>query len=224
MSMRLIPARFRFWRGLALLAAVSAASLIAARNMRAQEPARIASHPSLARYFPSQDLVVYVEFDGLDGHKESWQKTAAYRLLNDTTTGAMYRAALPRIFEVLLREDTAFPLKGNELTELVLHLFRSGFAVGINRPGDTGSPRSFALALRGAGKGEMHQLLDRVLRAGATPRSGVRDLPKRGGRTVHQLGGARGRALAWWTEGDDLIISMVSPEGDDVLIDVIEGR
>ncbi len=214
----------RVWCVVAFLTAAIGAGAFLVPAAAAQQAERTGNLPPLARYFPGQDLVVYVEFDGLDGHNGSWQKTAAYRVLNDTTTGAMYRAALPRIFEVLLSEEPAFPLNGSELTDLVLHLFRSGFAVGINRPGNTGSPRSLALAVRGAGKGETHQLLDRVLRAGATPRSGVRDLPKRGGRTVHQLGGARGRALAWWTEGDDLIISMVSPEGDDVLIDVIEGR
>ena len=42
-----------------------------------------------AGYFPREDLVVFAEFDGLDAHAEAWKKTAAYRLLNETSTGAM---------------------------------------------------------------------------------------------------------------------------------------
>ena len=72
-----------------------------------RNPHESRAHPSLARYFPSQDLVVYVEFDGLDGHSEAWKKTAAYRLFTETTTGAMYEATLPGLFELLLaRQNT----------------------------------------------------------------------------------------------------------------------
>ena len=190
----------------------------------AQKPALEQKLPPLARYFPAQDLVVYLEFDGLESHQRSWQKAAAYRLLNETTTGAMYLAALPRLFTLLMREQTDIPLTGRELTELALHLFRSGFAVGINRAGGTGPPRSFAVVIRGAAKGEIHQVLDRVLRAGATRRPGVADVQKPGGRTVHQQGAGSAQALAWWAEGDDLVISLVSSQSTDAVIDALDGR
>src|SRR5262249_55869983 len=51
------------------------------------EPA--APKSSLGRYVPRQDLVFYLEFDGLDAHGEAWQKSAAYKLLNDTKLGAL---------------------------------------------------------------------------------------------------------------------------------------
>ena len=57
-----------------------------AGSAKAQEPKPSAP---LARYFPGDDLVVYAEFDGLDAHSAAWKKTAAYRLLNETPTGAM---------------------------------------------------------------------------------------------------------------------------------------
>ncbi len=160
----------------------------------AQELAHGGKLPPLARYFPSKDLVAYVEFDGLDGHGASWQKTAAYRLLNETTTGAMYRAALPRIFTKLLGDPAVgsnninIDINGRDLTDLMLYLFRRGFAVGINRAGGTDPPSCFAIVARGAGKGDVQPLFERVLRADATRHSGVKDVARPGGRTVHQLG------------------------------------
>ena len=70
-------------------------------------------HRLLARYFPRQDLVVYLEFDGLDGHREAWKKTAAYRLLTETTTGAMYEAAVPRVLGLLLSKQSEVRISGH---------------------------------------------------------------------------------------------------------------
>ncbi len=178
----------------------------------------------LARYFPSQDLVVYVEFEGLDGHREGWKKTAAYRLLNETATGAMYEAALPGVFDLLLSKQAELRINGRELTNLGLHLFRSGFAVGINRAEGQGPPRCFGLVIRGGAKGEIQKIVERIVRAEAPPRANVRHLEKPGGRTVHQLGASPDRAIAWWSEGDDLVVSLVSPTGPDAIIDALEGR
>ena len=38
---------------------------------------------------PRQDLIFYLEFDGLDAHADAWKKSAAYKLLNDTKLGAL---------------------------------------------------------------------------------------------------------------------------------------
>ena len=111
-----------------------------------------------------------------------------------------------------------------ELTELGLHLFRSGFAVGINRAEGQGPPRCFGLVIRGGPKGEIQKLVERIVRAEVPGRAGVRDLQKPGGRTVHQLGASPDRATAWWTEGDDLVVSLVSPGGPDAIIDALDGR
>ncbi len=192
----------------------------------AQNAAGAVKLPPLARYFPSQDLVAYVEFDGLEGHREGWQKTAAYRLLSETTTGEMYRAALSRIFAALLREQASASIdfNGRELTDLVLHLFRRGFAVGINRAGGTGPPRCFGIVIRDGAKGEIRPLVERMLRADAGPRSKVQDLQKAGGRTIHQLGDSGGRSVQWWCEGDDLVVCVVSAEGTLAVIDALDGR
>ncbi len=213
-----------FYRAVAIAALAIGGGVCLPPVASAQDTARRGTLAPLARYFPGQDLVAYLEFDGLDSHQESWRRTAAYRLLNETTTGAMYLAALPRVFGLLLREQGDVPLNGRELAELVVQLFRSGFAVGINRAGGTGPPRSFALVVRGGAKGETQKLLDRGLRAGATRGAGVRNVQMAGGRTVQQLGAGGGQTTSWWAEGEDLVVSLVSAGTAGAVIDALDGR
>ncbi len=88
---------------------------------------------ALARFFPSQDLVAYVEFDGLDAHPDLWRKTAAYRLLNQTTTGAMLEEIVAQVADRALGSEPRRPLTGNEWLALVEAVARAGFAFAIVR-------------------------------------------------------------------------------------------
>src|SRR5262249_46296772 len=72
-------------RGAAALLALLAT---AATAQTARTPAGAAG-TSLARYVPAKELLFYAEFDGLDAHADAWKKTAAYKLLNETTLGAL---------------------------------------------------------------------------------------------------------------------------------------
>src|SRR5262249_47190543 len=157
----------------------------------------------------------YAEFDGLDAHRDAWMKTAAYRLLNETTTGAMLEQTLTRLLEWFLAHQPGFSLKGREVVGLGKHLLRSGFAVGINRAGGLGLPRCFALVIRGAAAGEPRLLLDRLLSTSAGPRAPVNRIEKPGGRTVQTFGDQPPAIVAWWPEGDDLVVSLVAPAGVD---------
>ena len=178
----------------------------------------------LARYFPRQDLVVYAEFDGLDAHRDAWTRTAAYRLLNETTTGAMYEQSISRILGLILAKQSGLPVNGRDLEMLGVHLLRSGFAVGINRAGGAGPPRCFAVVIRAAAKGEPRATLDRILRAGAPPRAPVKQVDRPDGRKLQVLSGPPADHLAWWAEGDDLVVSLVSAGGPDAIIAALESR
>ncbi len=136
----------------------------------------------------------------------------------------MYEAAIPRLFGLFLARQNAVRINGRELTKFLSQLFRSGFAVGINRAGGTGPPRSFGLVIRGGAKGDTPKIVERLLRAGMPIRLAVQDIQKPGGRTVHELGTSPDRSVAWWTEQDDLVVSLISPTGPDAIIDALEGR
>jgi prepilin-type processing-associated H-X9-DG protein len=208
-------------RTAALIGLLGLAMPVATMGQKSSEPVRPAP---LARYFPRQDLVVYAEFGGLDAHRDAWTKTATYRLLNETTTGEMLEQSLAHLLDVLMARQSEVPVKGRELVALGKHLLRSGFAVGINRAGGVGLPRCLALVIRGAAKGEARSILDRFLRVVEGARTPIQRIEKPGGRTVQVLGNRPGPTVAWWSEGDDLVVSLVAPSGVDAIIAALEGR
>ena len=61
---------------------------------------RAAPMPSLASYVPRQDLLLYLEFRGLDAHAGAWQKTAACRLLSETKLGTLLEDMAIQAIEV----------------------------------------------------------------------------------------------------------------------------
>jgi len=222
--MRTLRSAYGLLRVVVVVGLVGGIGSIAAAPALGQKAAGAAGPVPLARYFPRQDLVVYAEFDGLDAHRDAWTKTAAYRLLNETTTGAMYEQSISRILDLILARQPDVPVNGRELEALGMHLLRSGFAVGINRAGGSGPPRCFALVIRAAARGETRAILDRILRAGAPPRARVEQADRPGGRKMQVLSGSAAGSLAWWAEGDDLVVSLVSPSGPDAIIAAVEGR
>jgi prepilin-type processing-associated H-X9-DG protein len=180
---------------------------------------------SLARFFPREDLVVYAEFDGVDAHAAAWKRTAAYRLLNETTTGAMLETIVTQLADraAAASGGDGRAMGGKELVALVEHAFRSGFAFGINKAAGA-RPTCVGLVLRGAGKGEARVLVMKLLQAGNAPATTTRDVGHPGGRTLHVVGEPQGASFAWWAEGDDLALSLVSPQGADAMIEALDGR
>jgi prepilin-type processing-associated H-X9-DG protein len=207
------------------LRSASASSLIAALVALA---GAIAARPGdtapLARYFPREDLVLYIEFDGLDAHRAAWTKTAAYRLLNETTTGAMYEQSIARIIDIIRAKQSSLPVSGQELVVVAKHLLRAGFAVGINRAGGTGPPRCFGVVIRGAARGEVHAIVERLVRSSAPADARGELIQRPQGREVHVLPSSRERSLTYWSEGDDLVVSLVAHSGHEAIIAALEGR
>ena len=96
--LRISPLRrsVRVWVYAAALAVLG--GLCLGVDLRAQSPPAAAAtaspHPAaavipLGHYVPRNNLLFYLEFDGLDAHAEAWQKTAAYKMLNNTPLGTM---------------------------------------------------------------------------------------------------------------------------------------
>src|SRR5438045_2344030 len=92
----------RFGCRLARAALIGLLGLVVTADAPGQESPKAVRPTPLARYFARQDLVVYIEFDGVDAHRDAWRKTAAYRLLNETTTGAMLEASIARLVDQTL--------------------------------------------------------------------------------------------------------------------------
>jgi hypothetical protein len=180
----------------------------------------------LARYFPSKDLVAYVEFDGIDAHAGAWKKTAAARIFEETATGAMMEKVASQILEALLPPGQEGLPTAREVAEVAEQLARSGFAFAINRKPDDPSakPSCVGLVLRGAGRGPLLPALKRALGAAGLPDFGLTGLEKPGGRKLTLIGPAEGPCVAWWVEKDDLAVSLLQVRHADAMIAALDGK
>lgn len=203
-----IKIRLRFWAGVAGL-------LVASPFLEAAEAV------PLARYFPRQDLAAYAEFDGLDAHGELWRKTAAYRLLNETPAGTMFESILVQLAG---RIRPTPPLEAGEMRLLVEHAIRHGFAVGVVRNPGPGQPRRVwvGAVIRGGGKGKTREVVEKLIAAARNPDEKPQSVGKSKGRTLSIEGGTERRG-AWWLEGEDIALSLLSPEGADLMIEAFDG-
>ncbi len=216
--MRRDASAFRIARTVALLSVGGALiSLGASGAFGREEPA---GPRPLAGYFPRQDLVVLVEFDGLDAHAVAWKETAAYRLLNETSTGAMLEQVAIQLADRAFLAAPGGTMTGVQWLDLVLHGFRSGFAFGINHPGPPAKPTCIGFILRGGADVKVRGSLERILRT----RARVVTLEKPGGRTLNVVGEVNAPSLAWWAEGDDLALSLVAAGGADAMIETLDGK
>ena len=191
-----------------------ALALAAARDGLAQSrPAAGADRP-LARYIPANDLLLYVEIDGLDAHAPAWKKSALYRLLNETKLGAMLDDLLAQgVTQFLAADGDKEKPTTAELIGMYKATFRDGAAFGIaGRPSDPNNVVALGVFRNGVRSG----LLDYIKRVGTAKSVSER----RGARTVFRstTGGP-----SWWAEGDDLVL-VPSDEMTDRAIAAIDGK
>jgi prepilin-type processing-associated H-X9-DG protein len=190
-------------------------------------PARAEDAPakrpaSLARYFPRQDLVVYAEFEGLDAHQDLWRKTAAYRLLNETTTGAMLQDLIVPLIDRAMDSAPRPALTGREWLAAVQDVARSGVAFAIVRAPEEPRPRCIGVVVRNARRERVRAALGRLLDADRGPGRDTQRVEKPGGRNVTLVGDERSSGLAWWFEGEDLAVCIGPRQGVDVMIDSLD--
>ena len=112
------------------LALATSASAQAPPAKKAATPPPPDTSP-LARYVPKDDLILYFEFSGLDAHAAAWQKTAAYRMLNETPLGAMLEDLGTQIADKALGLRPAPKLSGAEVITIIKHMAHSGFVVAV---------------------------------------------------------------------------------------------
>ena len=160
-----------------------------------------------SRYVAAEDLVAYVQFDGLDSHGDAWEATAMRSILEDTTTGAMLRTLAGQLLDGSTAAAPGMPVSGDQITAITEHLTSRGFVLAVHGPlGE--DPPAVTLVLPGAGEGPAAPAFQALLRA-AVPRDvAPQTLTRQDGRklsVVRPDGGAEG-GWAYWTEGKDLIL------------------
>ena len=199
------PARTFAWCGLAV------ALLTATANAQENQP--------LARYAPSKDVVLFLEFDGLDAHAAAWKKTAASRLLTETSLGAMLADLGKQGLDAML---AAIPAKSKpssaEITALAKALLRDGMLLSVS---DTkqGEPSPLLVFRNGATNGARAYLETAMKVEGLT--IATRQV---GGRTLSTVTVPPKATWTWWSEGSDLVILPPGTDNSEAVIAAIENK
>jgi prepilin-type processing-associated H-X9-DG protein len=181
-----------------------------------------ASKASLARYVPRQELIAYLEFEGLDAHAGVWNKSAAYKLLNDTKLGPLLEDLARQGLE-FMRQSTGgnSPVAPADVIDLVKHVAKHGGAVGVwGKPDDLdgGHPGIVVVAREGDRPSIRHMLEDAATRnlAGPGQEGADRKPVQKAGRTYHPIDQKGG----WWLEKGDLVLS----NRPDLVMSVLDGK
>ncbi|MGP0065542.1 MAG: DUF1559 domain-containing protein [Isosphaeraceae bacterium] len=173
----------------------------------------------LARYFPAEGLAILFEHQGLDAHPDAWKGTAAYKMLNETSLGAMLEDIATQVADRALRAVPGAPITGKEAVGLLIHLARKGFAVGLVVNTEPPQPRAVVVVIRDAARNEVFkQLIGRIPPLNAPA---ARRVQRPGGRTVWV---SQTPPVRWWYEKDDFIVSLTPNMVADPVADVLDGK
>jgi hypothetical protein len=212
------------WRVCALTLGIILAVSIPIECARAQAekakgPAARMSTPPVASYIPRQDLLLYLEFKGLDAQAEAWQKTAAYRLLSETKIGALLEDLAIQAIDVYEETlSTRVRIKGVDAVDALKRVAHRGFAFAISsKPQDR---LRYVVIVPKADQPQFKTVLQALadgLRGEVEEKAEPVSVEK-AGHTLHRFGADQ----VWWVEKGSLILT--DRARADEILDVIEGR
>ncbi len=226
----------RWLAGLAILAALASPASLWAQQEKEPAAGSSSAPPGgatpLARYFPKDHLIMYLEFSGLDAHADAWNKTAAYKMLTETPLGEMLEEVSAQLMDKGLSYIPGHKLSGADIVALTKHAVQHGFAMGLNAgttPNQFGGYGTAAIVIRGAAKKESRALWSRAMASLVT---GGRPQPdKRQGRTIVVVPMLRPGAAevkeqgkVWWAEKEDLVVAFLFPSGPDAVFAALDGK
>ncbi len=174
---------------------------------------------SLSHYVPHQDLLSYLEFDGLNAHQAAWRASAAQKLLNDTKLGMLLEDLATQYLEV--SQQGAPPdrrARSADVLAAIKLAARQGFALGVwgKDPDKLGT----VYVVRGGDRPEFRALIDLAARANWNP-EGLANPPapepiQKAGRAIHEID----RDTSWWIEKGDLVLT----NQPDAVLAVLDGK
>ena len=197
------------------------------RDVARAQPAATAVTP-LPRFVARDNLIFYVDFDGLDAHSEAWQKTAAYKMLNQTPLGTMLEELAAQLLDKFLEIMPNHKFSGAEAVTLVKHMARKGWVLALNSNQKGANPFVGTFVLRGttAPKDkEIKSISSRLIGTMMGPDPKLK-IEHRAGRVlvVVQRGTAPQAGWVWWAEKDDLVIGFMQPSDSDAIMGVLDGK
>ena len=222
-----------------LMGLVVLSGLIASAESRAQSAASktgTSAAPAesipLGKYIPKENLVFYVENEGLNAHAASWEKTAAYKMLNETPLGVMLEEVCGQLLDKAMTFVPNHRLSGPEIVSLWKGATKSGWVLALNLNPKGPDHLRATFVQRGAVSKELKPISSKLMgwMMGTNPKYKI---DKKDGRTIVAVStgsaaNASAEALnagwAWWAENDDLVVSSPSATGADAVIAALDGK
>ncbi len=181
----------------------------------------------MPRFVPRDKLILYVDFDGVDAHAEAWQKTAAYKMLNQTPLGVMLEEVAAQLLDKALESVPNHKLTGAEIVTLVKLMARKGWVLALNANLKGANPFVGTLVLRGAAAKDkkIKSITSRLIGTLMGPEPKPR-IERKAGRVlvVVPRGSAVDAGWVWWPEKDDLVIGFMQPSNSDAIIAALDGK
>ncbi|MBS0266539.1 MAG: hypothetical protein JSS02_31705, partial [Planctomycetes bacterium] len=168
------------------------------------------------RFLPA-DAVAYVAWDGLDAHRKSWEKSAAFAAYSQSGLQEFVEKLIDQL-EVANGSDGTTRLMaqaGEKLAQGGFHL-----AMGlVNSDGEAPVPQVTLVVPGGAAA--VPKIKEWVAKAPAQ----LFDVEKVGSRTITrgQLPEFPGLEIGWWAEGSHLIVA-IGPGAVDSTLNVVAGK
>src|SRR5208337_1470712 len=176
-----------------------------------------------ARYIPAEGLAAFVEHAGFNAHPKDWKGTALYRMLNETSLGAMLEDILGQVADQGFRATQGAPLSGKELVGLISHLLNHGFAVGyLQNPQSQPQPKGVVVVIRGAALSAVFQRVIKRIRPLNAP--AARQVEEAGGRKVWVTDDPPRTHIRWWYEKDDFVLSIAPGETGNPAAEALDGK
>ncbi len=206
--------------GLALATSLVAGTAHAQATKSAAAPA--GPPRPIEEFLPAGYDRIYIHIAGTEANDEAWKKTAAFKILNETTTGKMLEAMISQAIDHY--GAGKMKLNGAEVVEMIKHIFTKGAFIAGNGEGDA------LIVIRGvmgdkAAVGLFRRLILAVNREGSIEKSIVVDEHKIVEATV-PAGAARRQTNFWWIEESskkDLILTS-NIRAASTLIKTLDGK
>jgi hypothetical protein len=218
----------RPWLGglaLAFLALTTSAPAQTAPATKKDAPAPPPDTRPLARYAPAERLYLHAEILGLDSQTDAWKKTAAYKMLNETTLGAMLEDLATQLVERLMSKNpNANRVSGANLVAIAKHVARHGALLSCY--GDDKNPdnANVVVVFRAGATKEMRAAFAQFLFSFAKAEGKARQIAQRGRTLIVMPGAVQKESWVWWTEQDDLVLVLEKSPTIDIVMDVLEGK
>jgi len=175
---------------------------------------------ALAQYVPRQDLVFFLEFDGLDARSTAWRASAAYKLLNETKLGALIEDLAAQGIDLSQQSVAAEQrVKASDIIGQLKRLASDGFVFAVS--GTVPNESRVIFVLRKGDRPEIRRLLTAAASAVRGQEDGANAAPPpltKTGRTLFPLG----QDGIWWVEKGDLIVT--GTDKADEILEVLDGK